>query len=286
MFNNIYFSFGGFYALYYNIGAIRELHSEYNKPDSKLSRKINFYGVSAGASAAILCYLVFENLITIDKLFEIIDFIKKFNAVNLDLTPITISIIDNLFDNCPNDLYLRISNIIHIGVTTKNGYKQISKFNSNADVYNAILCSCSVAGASSYDSKICGESCIDGAYSFKYEYIPEDTVIIRLTEFSTPLTLTIPPLILRTYLIDIGKENVIVSLNKISVMNKNKKNIVLDVLDINWCLLINELTHKNPIWKTHIESKTKSKITDDIKLNASLFDVINYIHYSVLNHSH
>lgn len=291
MFDKIYFSSGGFYALYNHIGAIKELHSEYNKSDSKLSRKIIYYGDSAGACASLICYLVLENLLQIDKLYEILRFIGTIDILNLNFTAIACSLLDRLFDQCPADIHSRISNVIHIGVTTKNGHKHISKFNTNADVYHALLCSVSIPSLSSYDSRIGGETCIDGAYSFNYDCIPADAMIITLSMFSAPLSLTIPPLIIQQSLLGCGKQIVVDYVNNTKSAieddnDKTKKFRLKDILDTNGWLLVQELIYKNPMWKTHIETKTKSKISDDIKLNASLFDIVNYVHYSILNHRH
>jgi hypothetical protein len=290
MFDKIYFSSGGFYSLYHHIGAIKELHSEYNKPDSKLSRKIIYYGDSAGASAALICYLVLENLIQIDKVYDFPSIMSKFDIINLNFTAIGCSLLDRLFDHCPPDLHARISDIIHIGVTTKNGHKHISKFSTNADVYHALLCTSSIPGVSNYDSKIGGETCIDGEYSFKYDSLPNDTIIIRFSTFSAPLTLTIPPLIIQQSLLEFGKKIVIDYINNTKSVtedyDKTKKFRIKDVLDNSGWLLIQELMYKNPVWKTHIETKTKSKISNDVKLNTSLFDLVNYVHYSILNHRH
>lgn len=291
MFDKIYFGSGGFYLLYNHIGAIRELHSEYNKPDSKLSRKIIYYGDSAGASAAIICYLVLENLLNLDKLYEILRFMSNFDITNINFTAIGCSLLDRLFDHCPPDLHARISNIIHIGVTTKNGHKHISQFSTNADVYHALLCSASIPGVSNYESKIDGETCIDGAYSFKYECLPTDTMIITLSMFSAPLTLTIPPVLIQQSLIEFGKQNVIDCVNNSKSVTQTNGNIkkcrIRSILDTNGWLLVQDLMYKNPLWKTHIETKTKSKISDknNTKLNTSLFDIVNYVHYSILNHS-
>lgn len=294
MFDKIYFGSGGFYSLYHHIGAIRELHAEYNKPDSKVSRKIIYYGDSAGASAALICYLVLENLLELDKLYEILRFMNTIDILNLNFTAIGCSLLDRLFHNCPSDLHARISDIIHIGVTTKNGHKQISQFSTNADVYHALLCSASIPGVSNYESKINGETCIDGAYSFKYDCIPAGTAIIRTTMFSTPLTLTIPPLIIQQSLLQFGKQVVIDYINENKSVTHTNYSInkcrIRDALDTNGWLAVQDLAYKNPMWKTHIETKTKSKISDsnkiDTKLNAGLFDMINYVHYSILNHSH
>jgi hypothetical protein len=292
MFDKIYFGSGGFYSLYHHIGAIRELHAEYNKPNSKLTRKIIYYGDSAGASAALICYLVLENLLSLDKLYEIVRFMSKFDISNLNFTAIGCSLLDRLFDHCPSDTHSRISNIIHIGVTTKNGHKHISQFATNADIYHALLCSASIPGVSNYESKIGGETCIDGAYSFKYNCIPEGTMIIKISMFSAPLTLTIPPLIIQQSLLEFGKQNVIDYINNTKSVTDKCENIkkckIRDALDTNGWLLVQELMYKNPMWKTHIETKTKSKISDknNTKLNAGLFDIVNYVHYSILNHRH
>lgn len=294
MFDKIYFGSGGFYSLYHHIGAIRELHAEYNKPDSKLSRKIIYYGDSAGACASLICYLVLENLLQIDKLYENLRFMNTIDILNLNFTAIGCSLLDRLFDNCPTDLHARISDVIHIGVTTKNGHKHISQFETNADVYHALLCSASIPGISNYESKIGGETCIDGAYSFKYDCIPNDIMIIRTTMFSAPFTLTIPPLIIQQSLLQFGKQVVIDYINNTKSVTDKCESIqkcrIRDLLDKNGWLAVQELMYKNPMWKTHIETKTKSKISDNnkinTKLNASLFDMVDYVHYSILNHRH
>jgi hypothetical protein len=287
MFDKIYFSAGGPFALYNHFGAIKELHTEYNKPDSKLSRNIIFYGNSAGSFAALCCYLVFENLIHIDKLSEIVNTIdSKYNMINLNLTPMTIDTIDRIFEYCPADLHARVSNIIHIGVTTKNGYKLISQFDSNADIYNAILCSCTVPGLSNYDSKIGGELCIDGVFSLNSKYIPADAINIKLRIFSGPLTLTIPPFIIQQSLIEIGKQTVVDYMNNPKLVSNTDYVSNLRMSDILGLLLIHSLMYKNPMWKKHIESKTNSRISDNATLNIGLFDIINYANNTILNHSH
>ena len=217
---------------------------------------------------------------------------NNINILNLNFTAIGCSLLDRLFDYCPPDLHSRISDVIHIGVTTKSGHKHISRFDTNADIYHALLCSTSIPGLSNYESTIGGETCMDGAYSFKYDCIPSDIMIIKLSMFSAPLTLTIPPMIIQQSLIDFGKQNVIDCLNNTKTItsddDKIKKFRIKDVLDNNGWLQVQELMYKNPMWRTHIETKTKSKISDNnnAKLNAGLFDMVNYVHYSVLNHSH
>lgn len=290
MFDKIYFGSGGFYSLYHHVGAIRELHIEYNKPDSKLSRDIIYYGNSIGASASILCYLVLENLLHIDKLGEFLNHVNRFDTINLNFTAIACSLLDLLFDQCPTDTHKRVSNLIHIGVTTKNGFQMVSQFASNADLYHTLLCSSLVPGISNYDSKINGDTCIDGVYSFNYEFLPANTMIIKTSMFSAPLTITIPPLIIQPGLIEYGKQNVIDSINNTQSVTDMKDNnqkhssIFRSMLDTNSWLLVHDLTYKNPMWKIHIESKTNSKISNDVKSDAGFFDILNYVHYSLLNH--
>lgn len=287
MFDKIYFSAGGAFAIYEHLGAITELYIEYNKQDSKLNRKIFFYGNSVGAFAAICCYLVFENLIHIDKLSEIINEIySKYNTINLNLTSIIFYTFDRIFDYCPTDLHARVCNIIHIGVTTKNGYKTISQFTSNSDLYNALLCSCTIPGLSNYDSKIGDEICIDGVFSFKREHIPTDTICIILTMFSGPLTLTIPPIIIKLSLMAIGKQIVIDYMNNTKFVSDNDFISQYRISDIPGLLLLHNLMYKNPMWKKHVESKTNSRMSNNTTLNIGFFDIINYVNNTILNHSH
>lgn len=289
MLDKIFFCSGGFYAINNHFGAIKELHKEYNSPNSCISRNIVYYGVSAGAIASVLCYLVLENLITLDKAHELVTFMNTLNMIDLNITSVGINMIDRLFDCCPLDLFERISNVINIGVTTKDGYKQISTFTSNADLYNVILCSCTIAGVFNYDSQINGELCIDGVYSFKYGYLPPDTLIIKLSLFSWPITLTVPPPIMQGLLLEMGRKSVVDYVNNnrpvINDDDNNSKQIkVRNILGVNEWLFIHGLTYKNPMWKKHIEFKTNSKLPGSVNLHVGLFDIINYVHYSILNH--
>jgi hypothetical protein len=289
MIDKIYFAAGGIYALIYNFGAIKELHAEYYKSDSKLSRKIMLYGNSAGAISALLFYMIINNMFEMNELNEIYESFKCNITMNFHITSLAIKLFDNILIRCPDDLYTRVSDVIHIGITTKNGHKFISKFNSNSDIFHAILSSTSIPILSEYNSSINGEICIDGSFSFKYEYLPADTIIIY-TYMNFPILLTFiwPPHILEILLSELGKQKVIYYMeNTKDIISKPVKNKqIYDLLPFHNWIEIHELLYKNPMWNKYIEFKANDKISDSIMETVNLFDIVNYIQYSILNHIH
>jgi len=202
---NIYFHHGGFYAMQYFIGAIQQLQKEYNRPNSKLKRKkIKYYGNSAGSSFALVCYLVLNGYLNLEQQKQKFDeqYDKK-RPISTILTPIYIDLINLMVDLWPDNLAQLITGVLHIGVSTKTGHKFINKFENNCEIYNALMCSGTIAGCSNYESKINGEVCLDGAYLFTNEHLPKKAIIIA-SDVDIPLCLTIPPKIIRPVLQEKG----------------------------------------------------------------------------------
>jgi hypothetical protein len=166
-----------------------------------------FYGCSAGAGYALACYLVFHGYISLEKVeqetYAVFDKPRPMSAI---LTPIYCDLIDRQIVYWPANLYELVSGVLHIGVSAQSGFKWINKFNSNYDVYNAMMCSGTIVGFTSYASIYDGAVCIDGAYLFRYGYLPQDCLCIDI--LLSPIALTIPPAIIRPYLVAQGRDKV------------------------------------------------------------------------------
>ena len=251
---NIYFHHGGFYAMPYYIGAIQQLQKEYHKPNSKLKRKkIKYYGNSAGGAFALVCYLVLNGYLDIEQHSQIFEeqFEKK-RPISPNLTPIYFDLLNVMVDCWPDNLAQLISGVLHIGVSTRTGHKFISKFANNYELYNALMCSGTIAGCSNYESKINDELCLDGAYLFNNEHLPKKTIIIA-SDIDAPLCLTIPPKIIRPLLQEKGKISVKQYFgHKIN----NNQNIILNStpLQMAFYFWLHEKMEKG-VWEEEIRKK-------------------------------
>jgi hypothetical protein len=176
---SIYFNHGGFYSMPFYIGAIKQLHKEYNKPKSNMDRNIKYYGNSAGSSWALVCYLVLNEYIPIEHLeHRLNEPFDKPRPLSCILTPIYVDLLDILAGYFPENLSQLLSGVLHVGVTTRVGHKFVSEYKTNADIYKALLCSGTISGCSCYESVIKGQTCLDGGFTIKREHIPEDAIIV------------------------------------------------------------------------------------------------------------
>jgi hypothetical protein len=120
----IYFHCGGFWAMCHYIGAIEQLYKEYNKPNSRLDRNIKFYGNSAGSAWALVCYLVLNGIIEVEQMkIKINKQFDKNRPLSHILTPIYCDLIDCIIPYMPPNLHSLVSGVLHIGVTTKDGFR-------------------------------------------------------------------------------------------------------------------------------------------------------------------
>jgi hypothetical protein len=278
----IYFDSGGFYMFYVLMGSIPDIHTEYNRKNSRILREPKLYGNSAGAACALACYLVLHDLAPVTVINEMMIgdncIIDRPRPFSLSFTPIMCELIDELLKYWPADLYKRVSGILHIGVTTKTGHKYISKFNSNADIYHAILCSMTVAGLTSHDTTHKKQTCIDGWYTYRFHDICDDCLVLT-TDLYFPLVLTVPPKLIRTYLMAFGSAVVSDKCNgrKTDRGTIRDKWRTKDTKTVDRMFLLHDMGYKNPLWKRHIEEKTGSRITDGPPDKpCSWYDVIEY----------
>jgi hypothetical protein len=151
-----------------------------------------------------------------------------------------------------------LSGVLHVGVTTTNGHRFISEFETNADIYHSLLCSGTISGCSNYESILNGETCLDGGYKFKPEHIPEHTIIVA-NDTDVPLSLTIPDYKTRRILQRKGKKQIKQYFQK----GQQMPLIIQDYspLYMKCAFWLHETMEKFPRWKKHLEKMTKSKLT-------------------------
>jgi len=242
--NNIYFHSGGFPAMNQFIGSIEEIIS--NKDD--FSANPNFYGCSAGAGYALVCYLVFHGYVPIEVVerntYAVFD---KERPISMIVTSIYCDLMDEQIKYWPKNLYELVSGVLHIGVSTQCGFKWINKFESNYDIYNALMCGGTIVGFTSYESKIDGIVCLDGAYQFTYSYIPDDCLCIHIPQ--SYAALFIPPTIIRPYFVSQGRDKVRYNIKPQILPNDLFSTIFIDMM-----FTIHSQCIPDPKWDKHIRS--------------------------------
>jgi hypothetical protein len=244
---NVYFHHGGFHAMNQFIGSIQEIAA--NKDD--FSDNPNFYGCSAGAGYALVCYLVFHGYIPIEKVErDTYAGFDKPRPISAILTPIYCDLIDTMVGYWPRNLYELVSGVLHIAVSTQTGFKWISQYKSNYDVYNAIMCAGTIVGFTSYASIYDGTVCLDGAYQFRYRYLPDKCFFIDIP--LSPIALTIPPTIIRPYLVAQGRD-------KVRICRKPQaEHDELSVTFVTMMFVIHSQVIPDPQWEKHLRAKTQN----------------------------
>jgi hypothetical protein len=241
---SLYFHNGGFYAMPHFVGAINELLR-------KKRRNYNYYGNSAGASWALVCYLILNGHLSFELLNpELERVFSKRRPISSILTPIYCDLIDVMIPYWPADLAKRVSGVLHIGVSTRNGHQFVNQFDTNADLYNALLCSGTISLCSNYESAIDNEVCLDGGYTFLPEHLPENTLIIA-SGIRAPLSLTCPPSFICPFLEENGRKNVLNGLEQPMVLHE------LGQMGMEWMLYLHSLMEKDANWSKHIANMTR-----------------------------
>jgi hypothetical protein len=244
---NIYFHHGGFHAMNQFIGSIQEIAA--NKDE--FVENPNFYGCSAGAGYALVCYLVFHGYIPVEKVetstYAVFDKPRPMSAI---LTPIYCDLIDTMVGYFPKNMYELVSGVLHIAVSTQTGFKWISQYKSNYDVYNAIMCAGTIVGFTSYASIYDGVVCLDGAYQFRYKYVPNNCLYIDIP--LSPIALTIPPAILRPYLVAQGRDKVRVGRKPQTEHDEFSPTFVATMF------VIHSQVIPDPQWDKHLRAKTQN----------------------------
>lgn len=183
---NLFFTGGGILGMFYYAGMLRYLRDNKVKVDK-------VYGISAG-SAIGLCLLL-----DID-IENFIEFMKKTTRETFSLTEIQIKGINYVLEQRP-DAYKILTDRLYIGLTDINGFRYKSKFKSNIDLADAILCSSCIPVLSSWKSKY-----IDGRIAFKPSDIPSETIVMNFS-ISLLINMFIPPENIKMLLIENGYAN-------------------------------------------------------------------------------
>lgn len=172
-FRNIYLT-GGAYGMIYQLGALSKLREEINNSNTIL------YGCSAGA-LSIVMFLLYNDKFTLDLYNSITT--NAFNTLLFNINEINLTIqhlktFDVINRDHP-DAYKKLSNMINIGVTTKDGFKWYNTFESNNDLFSILLASFHIPFLCSYNAKIDGNKCIDGGFGIDVDKdLPEDCFVI------------------------------------------------------------------------------------------------------------
>jgi hypothetical protein len=205
---NLLFDGGCVWGFFEFIGALRYI-KENNIQYDKL------YGISSGAAIA-LCLLLDIDLI------ELACFAEQTveNAKFKPLDEIQFSGIEFALDKRP-DAYKIANDRLYIGLTNGDGFYFKSKFKSNDDLANAIICGATIPMFSSYNSVCDDKITIDGGIGFVQNGLPKNTIVVHaITHF--PISAIPPPKFLQSLLIQIGylhMEQYIQQKHKIIIQN-------------------------------------------------------------------
>lgn len=188
---NIYFNYGGIYAFYMYVGAIRVLYKNKAQIDMK---NLRVYGCSAGAAFAFIFLLVLNDIVTVDQVEHELDQVfTNANEFMFDIAPYGIKLLEGCFlQYIGNREILRIVNKhLFIGISFEHCFRFIHKFHSNYELCDVLMISCSAPFMSSYVNVYRGATCLDGGVQFKLYCLPRGTfVVYNATEF--PEACTIP----------------------------------------------------------------------------------------------
>lgn len=187
---NLLFNGGCIWGFFESIGSLRYI-KEKNIQYDKL------YGVSSGAAIA-LCLLL-----NID-INELTCFAEQTveNTKFKQLDEIQLSGIEFALGKRPN-AYKIANKRLYVGVTNRHGFYFKSRFKSNDDLANAIICGATIPMFSSYNSVCDNQLAIDGGIGFMKQHLPENTIVVHaITKF--PCSAIPPPKFVQTLLIRLG----------------------------------------------------------------------------------
>ena len=238
---NILFNGGAVWGFCEYIGSlqyIREHGLEFNR----------VYGISAGGGIAVLYVLGFEP----DEILSMWNKALVETKLNSSLTENHLMGCHFILKHRP-DAYKIANGRLFIGVTGITGFFWKSKFTSNEDLCNTLICGGTIPLCSSYDAICNGEKSIDGGICISSKDVPKNTRIITPTT-PFPLSVIPPPPFIQHTLQAIGYYN---------MRNKNQLFRCFDVHPIMTKLLfiIHEYQYKQ--YNTDdIEKKTKLSQTN------------------------
>ena len=171
---NIYLT-GGAFGMIYQMGALRGLNI----------KKYIFYGCSAGALTAVMILLGYTD----DEILDIYNDIsvralekmrlKPYEYDTYNLTTHHFEVFELINKKHKNAYKILTKKKLHIGVTLENGFRWYTRFKSNEELFNILLCSFHVPFLCSYDACISSCKCIDGGFGLKIDkHLPPNTLVI------------------------------------------------------------------------------------------------------------
>jgi hypothetical protein len=174
------------------------------------------YGTSSGALYVVMIACGFSS-------DEFVQWFTRYSKMAIDrmvrmedsvsLTQYHIQVLREIVHRTP-DAYQRVMRFnTHIGITTeRSGFQWISRFESNEDLMNVLLCSFHIPGLCTYDARYKGEMAVDGGFGYDiHRFFPEtpDTTLTITTVTNTgydvrgglgsPQRLVVSPRIVRNY---------------------------------------------------------------------------------------
>ena len=189
--DKLYFG-GGAFGFSYYIGVLRALYENNHRAST-------VYGNSAGALMAML-YLLRMPTEDIDNLFQ--DVIRNTVAAiqsrpldisSYQLTEPNLRLFEVIRAKYPN-AYKICNRRLHIGITkVTSGFQWKSRFSSNLELFNTLLCSYNIPFVCNYLAEIDGEKCIDGCLGFNMSrHLPRDVFTIGANDTNCVLNGQIP----------------------------------------------------------------------------------------------
>lgn len=180
---NIYMT-GGSWGIIYQLGAVTQLR------ELVTTTNPNLYGCSAGAVCWVLLLLYSD-----ERILEIYHMLVSNVHTAVRKSPLsyetyntTIQLMKlyELIDHDHPEAYKIINKRVNMGITTQNGFVWHNTFNSNRELFNTLFCSGHVPILASYNARLNGIRCIDGAIGIVNELdVPDDCLVICPYEYRT-----------------------------------------------------------------------------------------------------
>jgi hypothetical protein len=252
---NVYFDAGGFYSAIENIGCMDEMIKQSFRP-----KKI--YGCSSGAIGGLVYWLTLNGYVSLDiAKCALFDVVGKQPLLLLDIMHVIVEFVDCIVPYWPKNLASLITDKVYMGVSSNSksgGFKWISHYDTNADIYRTLLMTTNAPGVSSYSPRMPTEFCLDGFLSFKQEYLPDNTMILR-RPVSTWVSITSPPMFTWPALIEFGRRRVV-------ERNSKDKLAVSTNAFRRFALFLHENKKYDDRWNKHIE-----QLFDDTTTRKSVY---------------
>jgi hypothetical protein len=182
--DKIYFDGAAWGMMYYT--HMYEVIREFQKPRDTLPgpapRHIvahpAYYGTSSGALCIVMAACGFSS-------DELVEWYNRYSDMAIDkmvrmedsvsYTQYHLQVLKEIIERT-SDAYERVMRFkAHIGITTElAGFQWVSRFESNEDLINVLLCSFHIPGLCTYDARYNGESAVDGGIGFDVrQFFPE-----------------------------------------------------------------------------------------------------------------